>query len=485
MNNIVDLCSSDNEGAGDVLSQESLAIPTWSTTELTVTFAQKERYRAENRHEDQSLLTGRQATEREPFEIDLSNAIGPSILPTRSNKTVDEFRKAAAPDHVSDPITFTSSANHDDLEGFVRPHHASKPESVRLDESEDELPELESLVQTKTNFSSRTASILAEISTQRPIKVGSRSGSSQKRKRSSENGAGDIDDKQKESAIGKPRKPQRLTSTEREMRIAEKERLKEERAKTRDEERGERRAQKEVEKERKQQERELKAQVRQKAADLAEVNKVKVDRRVTTPEMIVYLPASIEGKSVDNQVRELLQRANAKARTYESDIPGIVKWRQQVDRDFDEELSHWVQAERIDDCKFILCLLSGEQFCSLASGTNDEGETIEIHFAKIRNAWPDCHIIYCIEGLEAWIRKSRTAQNRAYQAAVRRLEEQETTQSRKRKQARVQVDEEAVEEALLELQVIHKCKIQQTSTAAETAEYILCFTQQISLIRHG
>ena len=485
MSHVVNLCSSDNEGVDDVLSQDSLAIPVWSATELTVAFAQKEQGRAGNRHENESFLTSRQSTEREPFEIDLSNVTGPSTLPTRSNQSIDAFRKVASPDPVLDPITFTLSANRDDLKQFVRQHHAGEPKSTSRDESEDELPEPQSLVQPKTNFSSRTASILAETSIQRPIKVGSRSGSIQKRKRSSEDEVDDIDDKEKESAPSKPRKPQRLTSTERQVRAAEKERLKEEKAKIREEEREKRNAQKEVEKERKQQKRELKAQERQKAADLAEVNKLKVDRRVTTPEMIVYLPASIEGKSVDNQVRELLQRANAKARTWESDIPGIVKWRQQVDRDFDEELSHWVRADRVDDCRFILCLLSGEQFCSLASGTNDESETIEMHLAKLRNAWPDCQIIYCIEGLEAWIRRSKNAQNRAYQAAVRRVEEQEPTQSRRRKRASVQVDEEAVEEALLELQVIHKCKVQQTSTAAETAEYILSFTQQISLIRHG
>ena len=482
MNNVVDLCSSDNEITNDTLSQESFAIPTWSAPELTAAFPQTDPGRAESGLKNKSVLPSRISKEREPFEIDLSNGTSSSVLTTRRRKSVDAFRNITALDPLPDPITFTSSANRNKHEQTTRP---AKETYTGQDESEDELPGPQSLVQSKTNFSSRTASILAEISTQQPTKLArSKSGSSQKRKRNSEDTLSDISDAEKQSAPSKSKKPHRLTSNERELRAAEKERSKEERAKLREDEKEKRRAKKKVEKEQKQQERDLKAQERQKAADLAEVNKARVNRNVTTPEMIVYLPASIEGKSLDNQVRELMRRANAEVRMFESTVPGIVKWQQQVTRDFDEELSHWVRAERVDDCKFILCLLSGGQFCNLASGVNDEGETIETHLAKVRNAWPDCQIIYCIEGLEAWIRRSKTAQNRAYQAAVRRMEEQEPTQSRRRKQANVQVDEEAVEEALLELQVAHKCRIQQTLTAVETAEYILSFTQQISLIRH-
>ena len=390
-------------------------------------------------------------------------------------------------DQSTDPIVFTSSPREHAL---LLARKAERSRTARpsvngySEDSEDDLPEPKALIQGSAAFSSTTAAILAEISSQQAGKRHAKESSSKRKRQSNEAEASDVGLKVPLNCIA-PKSKQRLTSVERQLRAAEKENAKQERARLREAEKEGRRAAREAEQDKRRQEKELQAQEKRKAADLAEVNKSKVDKKITTPEMIVHLPKSIEGKSVDNQARELLRRANAETKTHESPIPGILKWQQKVSRDFDEELSHWVRAERIDDNKFIMCLLSGEEFCKMVATDGGEGESVEMHVARIQNLFPECQIIYLLEGLEAWIRRSRSAQNRAYQAAVRRMEEQQETQHRRRIQKHVQVDEEAVEDALLDLQVTHRCKIQQTLNPTETAEYILSFTQQISLIRHG
>ena len=481
MTTVVDLCSSDNEVLDAISRKTSLSLPKRSALDSAAVITGSDRNPLGSSHKKVTPRKG------DVLEIDLSDTNLSTALENRRDRSESGFQGTKI-DRLTDPMLFTSSPSDDTrkpLRGIAESNFAPKSLIRSFDELGDELPELQQLVQRRPTFSSKTTSILAEISTQRPVKQASRRDLSQKRKRSSEDTKGDSENEDIGSAIARAKRPQRLTSEERELRTAEKERAKEERARAREAEREKRRAEKGLSQEKKRQEKLLKLQEKQKAADLAEINKSKVDKKVTTPEMIVYLPKSIEGKRVDSQARELLTRANAELRTYDSAIQGIVKWQQKVSRDFDEELSHWVRVSRIDDCSFVLSLLSGEQFCNLTCGTNDEGENLAIHLAKIRNKWPNHRIIYCIEGLEAWIKRSKTAQNRAYQAAVRRKEEQAPTQSRRRNQAQIHVDEEAVEDALLELQVAHKCRIQQTLTPVETAEYILSFTQQISLIRHG
>ena len=385
----------------------------------------------------------------------------------------------AGNESLTDPIISTSSPNREPRNRPQRNKLSTNSfdASDQDDASDDQLPEPGLAVRKGANFSTTTAAILAEISSQQPTKRARR-----KKSLNSKRDNDEFDD----GVPAAPKKKQRLTSVERELRAAEKETARREKARLREAEKEGRRAEREKELEKRKQGRERQAQEKRKAADLAEVNKSKVDRRITTPEMIVYLPRSIEGKSVDNQLRELLGRANAQVRTYDSPLPGLIKWQQKVTRDFDEELSHWVRADRIDDNKWVLYLLSGERFCQIISGDGQDGDNLETHVAKVKALYPECDLIFLIEGLEVWVRKSRSTQNRAYQAAVRRLEEQEQqTQARRRKQNKVIVDEEAVEDALLELQVAHKFKIQQTLNPTETAEYILSFTQQTSLIRHG
>ena len=274
-----------------------------------------------------------------------------------------------------------------------------------------------------------------------------------------------------------PKKRQRLTSIEREVLAMEKEAAKEERAKVR-----------EAEKERRKEERELNAQEKKRAADIAQVNKSKVDKSVTILEMMVDLPASLEGSSFDNQTREYLRQARAEVTTYTSSLQGIIKWRRKIRSDFDEEQGIRVPVDfRIDDEKIVLCYLHGKEFCKLVTPLNPEDETLEIHLIRIKSQYPDYEIIYLIEGLEKVIKESKNASNQAYMAAVRRqaqqdqAEEEQPSRGRKRKKDDFLVDEDAIQHALLRLEMSHGCRKWISLDPADSAQMIRSYTQQISV----
>jgi hypothetical protein len=365
---------------------------------------------------------------------------------------------------VVDDITFTSSPKE------IAPKRHPVWTALSSDGSSiDDLPDWVGKVPKEKELSIKTAALLAEI-------IGNDSKS-----RKSEKGKG----KEPEEFRSKDAKEQEkhASNKERRLKASDTEEAKKLKALEQAQKKAEKILQKEVEKEAKRQERELRAQEKQRAADIAEVNKSKLNKDITTPEMIVQLPTSMDGSHAGNQTREFLRLAKAEVSTYVSNIPGIIKWRRKIRADFDEEAGHWVPVpQRIDDEKFVLCYLSAIEFCKLVTPISDDDQTIEVHLSLIRNTYPGYKLIYLIEGLEKLIAKNKNASNRAYVAAVRSLVDQEQQSStRRRKQDDYVVDEHAIEDRLLDLQLVHKCLVHQSSDSKETAETIASFTQQISL----
>src|SRR5699024_138062 len=83
---------------------------------------------------------------------------------------------------------------------------------------------------------------------------------------------------------------------------------KEAKARERENTKAQREHEKQLEKERKQKFKEAKAREKQLAADISEVNKLKVDKKNCTPEMVIDLASSMEGTSVANQTLEFMKR---------------------------------------------------------------------------------------------------------------------------------------------------------------------------------
>lgn len=260
-------------------------------------------------------------------------------------------------------------------------------------------------------------------------------------------------------------------------------------------ERLEKDAAREVEKRRKQREKdEAKAQRQQekeRATALAEVNKVRNDKKISTPEMIVEIPSSL-APSLKLQVEELLKDLSVQSYSYASPVDNVVKWKRKVRAVFNEDQGHWEPIpERIEKENHAMVIIKAAEFIDLVLGP--DGSDLEAHVLKMQRYHEDHTLIYLLEGLNPWMRNNRTKRNRQFQAAIRNAgaapdaadaaAPPPSTQARRRKKdATPYIDEDILEDALLSLQVHHGALIHHTDAAVQTAQWVAVFTQHISTI---
>ncbi|UNI24534.1 hypothetical protein JDV02_010270 [Purpureocillium takamizusanense] len=264
-----------------------------------------------------------------------------------------------------------------------------------------------------------------------------------------------------------------------------------------------REAAKAAEKERKKRERErnkeAKAREKERAAALAEVNKLRTDKKVSTPEMIVDLPACL---APDHrvQVETLLEGLDVEFATWDSGDHPVIKWRRKVRSRFDEDLGRWEPIPaHVRDEKHVLTILNANEFVSLATR-----DALDGHVGNIRDKFPHHHILYLLQGMTPWMRKNRNLRNRQFTSGVRaaavHAQQQQQQQGailssssatttaassrggRSTAAAAAYVSEDMVEDALLRLQVVHDVFIHHTAVPAETARWVAAFTQHISTI---
>jgi crossover junction endonuclease EME1 len=401
---------------------------------------------------------------------------------------------------LSDPIVSTSSPHKNDIVDHSR--NLLNPPSVLNEESDDEFPDdpLSATLQEPVSvaqISKRTAALLASLKAppqKKPPNGRKKSGDKHEARlpvlslesEGDGGGADTVPEKAESAATSKPSRKAKLTEAEKAAKTQEKETLKaaEKVRKARE---------KEDEKEKKRLEKEEKARGKQIAADLAEINRSKLDKKLTSTEMIVDLPASIDGQSVDTQAREILKNLGVDTNVYQSPIPNIIKWRRKADRIYNHEKGHWdpLHTISIQDEKHVMCLMTAKEFVALASpdAADLDNQDLEAHVLRLKSKFEDCTPIYLIEGLNAWMRKNKTIRNRAYQAAVLNQDGQgnssgttERQAPKRKKPADQYVDEDMIEDALLRLQVLHKCLIHHTAATVETVEWVANFTQHISTI---
>lgn len=250
---------------------------------------------------------------------------------------------------------------------------------------------------------------------------------------------------------------------------------------------------KEEEKERKRLLKEEQAREKQREKDRAEANKLKLDKKLSTPEMIVDLPIAIDGSTVDTQIRELLKQLGVEVTSYQNLIPNLIKWRRKVESRLNAEKGYRekLSKKEIDNEAHVMCLISATELADLVELDTAGSRALDEHVTRIKSTFKDCIPIYMIEGLDVWIRKNRNARNRAYTSAVRGqvdIHSEEiatngsTATSKQKKQRTETLDEDMMEGALLRLQVVHNCLVHHAAAPVETAEWVAHFTEQISQI---
>ncbi|KAK4150095.1 ERCC4 domain-containing protein [Chaetomidium leptoderma] len=296
------------------------------------------------------------------------------------------------------------------------------------------------------------------------------------------------------AAATQPRKPKaagvKANSAEPKKSSLEKAREKEEKAAAREAEKERKR----LEKERAKEER---VQEKSRAAALAEVNKIRTDKKVSTPEMIVDLPTTLD-MNVKLQAETLLRDLDVNSAPWPSPVENVVKWRRRVRSRYNDDLGHWEPIpERIDRENYAMVIVPAAQFVELVLGEADAN--LESHVHRMKRHFSNDTIIYLIEGLTLWLRKNRNVRNRQFVSAVRSgLEPTDepppsssqaaagATNPRRRKNnnnsPQTYIDEETIEDSLLQLQVLHNLLIHHTTIPLETARWIAVFTQHISTV---
>ncbi|KAI1422079.1 ERCC4 domain-containing protein [Xylaria sp. FL1777] len=241
---------------------------------------------------------------------------------------------------------------------------------------------------------------------------------------------------------------------------------------------------KRIEKERTKEERLLQ---KEKEKALAEVNKLRTDKKVSTPEMIVDIPASISS-GLKVQIEALLSEINVQHETWNSTVEHVVKWRRKVTSRFNKEMGFWEPTPmRIKDEDHVLVVVQAANFVKFVLG--EEGQDLEAHVLDMKTKFPETKLIYLIEGLAPWMRKNRNLLNRQFASAVRNLgtiaepgPSSGQPRHRNNNQCQEYIDEDKIEDALLSLQVLHETLVHHTNAPVETAQWVAVFTQHISTI---
>ncbi|KAI2611318.1 ERCC4 domain-containing protein [Hypoxylon fragiforme] len=286
----------------------------------------------------------------------------------------------------------------------------------------------------------------------------------------------------KRSAPQRPAEPKK-TEAEKEQERAEKERARKQKAEAQEAEKERKRIEKE-------QAKEQRAVDRQKEKALADVNKLKINKKVAAPEMIVDLPTTL-AVGIKTQIEKLLGGMDVQFEYHTSAVDNAVTWRRKVSAKYIAEDDRWepvplhIQAE-----EHAMVIVPATEFVKLALAP--EGQDLEAHVLRMKTSFPDKTLIYLIEGLTPWMRKNKAVLNRRFAASVRALDPTTNTSSepppssqprRRNNNAQQQqdyIDEDAVEDALLLLQVAHNTLIHHTTVALETAEWVAAFTAHIS-----
>ena len=386
-----------------------------------------------------------------------------------------------------DPILFTSSADYR-IPVLKTIRNDGKRQQSFENSSEDELPE--DPLQAVPSYSARTSAVLAslrdssKVPTKRSTLIESK-GNVQAAKMKVSHKTRDRSDSMSREAVSAPKRKSKPKDLGQENVHEEKTSLKEAKARERELARERKAQEKEEAKAQKRKDAEEKAKQKRVEAELAEVNRIKIKKEDAVKEMIVDLPASIAGDSFDVQAREFFKNLGVEVNTHDSAMPdvNIIKWRRKTNRRWDPVLERWQALPKpiIEDEKHILCLMCARELAHLATAPAHMGN-LEMHVAQLRIAYPNSSPIYMIEGLADLLRKSKNAENRIFSSHVLNTA---PAQPRKRKQTEdAIVDKNAIEDALLRLQVISGVYIHHTDKSFNSARWLVSFTSHIALIPH-
>jgi ERCC4 domain len=220
------------------------------------------------------------------------------------------------------------------------------------------------------------------------------------------------------------------------------------------------------------QERKLAEKAAQQRIDA--LNRLKT-RKETGTELIVYLPPTLP-ETVHGTLLSFLEPLGIDTREWQPGVD-VLKFVRKVVAEWDEEGSYFkpVDEYRRDE-EWILHYLPAESFVEKIC-FDHTGLAWQFHLDKVKRVLGGKKMVLVLEGLASVFQRAKNATIRAHDAFAR------GAPSRVNKDERLEgLDTEKVEEILIEMELLHEIRVVQTTSAADSAEWISILATDISSI---
>lgn len=204
------------------------------------------------------------------------------------------------------------------------------------------------------------------------------------------------------------------------------------------------------------------------AQQIKRLNRLK-NRKETCPELVAYLPPTLPDV-LHNHILNFMEPLGIDTREWPTATMDVIKFVRKVNAEWDDEggLFRPCDEYRRDE-EWIIHWLKADKFLELTS-FDETGLEFKFHLEKLKNVVPGTKVLLILEGLTTLLVRARSARNRVHDAAVRTQLGEHARLNKEQKLESLDVDE--VENALIEMQLVHEIRIIQTSSAPESAEWI-------------
>ena len=208
------------------------------------------------------------------------------------------------------------------------------------------------------------------------------------------------------------------------------------------------------------------------------LNRLK-SRKEACPELIAYLPPTIPD-TLHNHILNFMEPLGIDTREWTSCLHDIIKFVRKVKGEWDEGAGMFRPCDEYRrDEEWIVHWMKADKFVDLAV-FDETGMALRFHLERVRECVSGAKVLLVLEGLGSLLSRAKNARGRAHDAAVRtQLGESSRT---KRDERLLEIDMEKVEETLIEMQLVHEIRLIQTSSSADSAEWISILAADIASI---
>ncbi|KAJ1551644.1 putative monocarboxylate transporter mch1 [Nowakowskiella sp. JEL0078] len=235
---------------------------------------------------------------------------------------------------------------------------------------------------------------------------------------------------------------------------------------------------------------------------LNEVNKLRV-KSTTLSDMILVISPDFVTQPGGGALLVRMQECGVTVELEHQPIPNCILWKRRTSREWDTTRSCWLPcSERVIGEPVVLVHLDGVTLARLVNGDDvfamfgketlslsavaDHGGFLIRHQAEVRKAYPRCaKVLYLIEGLNKYYTLRQNAAKKKFMQKVRAISEPDRGKLVKKKEATLDFEtlppKDAIERALLELQILGRCFIHMSTSPEFTGDLIHSFTGDLSI----